>query len=202
HRPSADVGAAVRPAPVPGVLDARALDPRARGPPRPGPGVVGGHAGRAVRPVHQLVLRVLTRSAANGRSDRLRRRRPGLMMPLQGWSLRADGIRMAIRVVIADDHSLVRQGLRRYLEMAGDIDVIGEASTGTDVLRMIDNGSGEPDVVLLDIRMPEMDGLETARRIRVRHPAIGIIMLTAYDDRQFVVEAVRAGDRCYVLKAR
>ena len=109
---------------------------------------------------------------------------------------------MAIRVVIADDHSLVRQGLRRYLEMAGDIDVIGEASTGTDVLRMIDNGSGEPDVVLLDIRMPEMDGLETARRIRVRHPAIGIIMLTAYDDRQFVVEAVRAGARGYVLKAR
>jgi len=109
---------------------------------------------------------------------------------------------MAIRVVIADDHSLVRQGLRRYLEMAGDIDVIGEASTGTEVLRMIDNGSGEPDVVLLDIRMPEMDGLETARRIRVRHPAIGIIMLTAYDDRQFVVEAVRAGARGYVLKAR
>jgi DNA-binding NarL/FixJ family response regulator len=109
---------------------------------------------------------------------------------------------MAIRVVIADDHSLVRQGLRRYLEMAGDIDVIGEASTGTEVLRMIDNGSGEPDVVLLDIRMPEMDGLETARRIRVRHPTIGIIMLTAYDDRQFVVEAVRAGARGYVLKAR
>ena len=109
---------------------------------------------------------------------------------------------MAIRVVIADDHSLVRQGLRRYLEMAGDIDVIGEASTGTEVLRMIDNGSGEPDVVLLDIRMPEMDGLETARRIRVRHPAIGIIILTAYDDRQFVVEAVRAGARGYVLKAR
>ncbi len=109
---------------------------------------------------------------------------------------------MPIRVVIADDHSLVRQGLRRYLEMAGDIDVVGEASNGTEVLRMIDNGSGEPDVVLLDIRMPEMDGLETARRIRVRHPDIGIIMLTAYDDRQFVVEAVRAGARGYVLKAR
>jgi DNA-binding NarL/FixJ family response regulator len=109
---------------------------------------------------------------------------------------------MPIRVVIADDHSLVRQGLRRYLEMAGDIEVVGEASNGTEVLRMIDNGSGEPDVVLLDIRMPEMDGLETARRIRVRHPDIGIIMLTAYDDRQFVVEAVRAGARGYVLKAR
>jgi two-component system, NarL family, response regulator LiaR len=109
---------------------------------------------------------------------------------------------MSISVVIADDHSLVRQGLRRYLEMAGDIDVLGEASNGNEVLRMIDNGIGEPDIVLLDIRMPEMDGLETARRIRVRHPKVGIIILTAYDDRQFVVEAVRAGARGYVLKAR
>jgi DNA-binding NarL/FixJ family response regulator len=111
---------------------------------------------------------------------------------------------MAIKVVIADDHSLVRQGLRRYLEMAGDIEVLGEAANGTEVLRIIENanGSGEPDIVLLDIRMPEMDGLETARRIRLKHPAIGVIMLTAYDDRQFVVEAVRAGARGYVLKAR
>ncbi len=109
---------------------------------------------------------------------------------------------MPISVVIADDHSLVRQGLRRYLEMAGDIQVLGEASNGSEVLRMIDNGTGEPDIVLLDIRMPEMDGLETARRIRVRHPKVGIIILTAYDDRQFVVEAVRAGARGYVLKAR
>ena len=109
---------------------------------------------------------------------------------------------MPISVVIADDHSLVRQKLRRYLEMAGDIEVLGEAANGAEVLRMIENGTGEPDIVLLDIRMPEMDGLETARRIRVRHPKVGIIILTAYDDRQFVVEAVRAGARGYVLKAR
>jgi two-component system, NarL family, response regulator LiaR len=109
---------------------------------------------------------------------------------------------MSISVVIADDHSLVRQGLRRYLEMAGDIEVLGEASNGAEVLRMIENGTGEPDIVLLDIRMPEMDGLEAARRIRVRHPDVGVIILTAYDDRQFVVEAVRAGARGYVLKAR
>ena len=109
---------------------------------------------------------------------------------------------MAIKVVIADDHSLVRQGLRRYLEMAGDIQVVGEASNGREVLSMMGNGSGEPDIVLLDIRMPEMDGLEAARRIKQHHPAVGVIMLTAYDDRQFVVEAVRAGARGYVLKAR
>jgi DNA-binding NarL/FixJ family response regulator len=86
--------------------------------------------------------------------------------------------------------------------MAGDIEVLGEASNGAEVLRMIENGTGVPDIVLLDIRMPEMDGLETARRIRVKYPDVGIIILTAYDDRQFVVEAVRAGARGYVLKAR
>jgi DNA-binding NarL/FixJ family response regulator len=109
---------------------------------------------------------------------------------------------MPIKVIIADDHSLVRQGLRRYLEMAGDIDVVGEASNGFEVLKLMENGSGAPDVALLDIRMPEMDGLEAARRIRQQHPDVGVIMLTAYDDRQFVVEAVRAGARGYVLKAR
>jgi DNA-binding NarL/FixJ family response regulator len=109
---------------------------------------------------------------------------------------------MPIKVIIADDHSLVRQGLRRYLEMAGDIDVVGEASNGFEVLKLMENGNGPPDVALLDIRMPEMDGLEAARRIRQQHPDVGVIMLTAYDDRQFVVEAVRAGARGYVLKAR
>ena len=109
---------------------------------------------------------------------------------------------MPIKVVIADDHSLVRQGLRRYLEMAGDIEVVGEASNGREALAIMENGKGDPDVALLDIRMPEMDGLEAARRIQERHPSVAVIMLTAYDDRQFVVEAVRAGARGYVLKAR
>jgi DNA-binding NarL/FixJ family response regulator len=109
---------------------------------------------------------------------------------------------MPIKVLIADDHSLVRQGLRRYLEMAGDIDVVGEAANGFEVLKLMENGDGAPDVALLDIRMPEMDGLEAARRIRQQHPDVGGSMLTAYDDRQFVVEAVRAGARGYVLKAR
>src|SRR3989442_4199826 len=108
---------------------------------------------------------------------------------------------MSIRVLIADDHSLVRQGLRRYLEMAGDIEVIGEASNGQEVLGLMANGVGEPDIVLLDIRMPEMDGLEAARRIQQKHPSVGVVMLTAYDDRQFVVEAVRAGAPGYVLQA-
>jgi DNA-binding NarL/FixJ family response regulator len=109
---------------------------------------------------------------------------------------------MAIKVLIADDHLLVRQGLRRYLETADDIEVVGEASNGEEVLRLMANGAGDADVVLLDIRMPDMDGLETAKFLQQRYPSFGVVMLTAYDDRQFVVEAVRSGARGYVLKAR
>src|ERR687891_2087016 len=107
---------------------------------------------------------------------------------------------VTIRVAIADDHSLVRQGLRRYLDMADGIEVVGEASNGKELLDLI--GKEIPDIALIDIRMPEMDGLEAAREIREKHEKVGVIMLTAYDDRQFVVEAVRAGARGYVLKAR
>jgi two-component system, NarL family, response regulator LiaR len=107
---------------------------------------------------------------------------------------------VSIRIVIADDHSLVRQGLRRYLEMADGIEVVGEASTGGEAVDLVDRE--RPDIALMDIRMPEMDGLEAARTISARYPETGIVMLTAYDDRHFVVEAVRAGARGYVLKAR
>lgn len=105
-----------------------------------------------------------------------------------------------VRVAIADDHSLVRQGLRRYLETAEGIEVVGEASNGRELLDVIEET--DPQIALVDIRMPEMDGLEAARAIRDRFPQVGVIMLSAYDDRQFVVEAVRAGARGYVLKAR
>jgi len=107
---------------------------------------------------------------------------------------------VVIRVAIADDHSLVRQGLRRYLETAEGIEVVGEAANGVELLALLEETP--PEIVLVDIRMPEMDGLEAARQIRERFPDIGVIMLSAYDDRQFVVEAVRSGARGYVLKAR
>jgi DNA-binding NarL/FixJ family response regulator len=107
---------------------------------------------------------------------------------------------VTIRVAIADDHSLVRQGLRRYLELADGIEVIGEAANGNELVELVEKES--PQIALVDIRMPEMDGLEAARVLRDRYPSVGVIMLTAYDDRQFVVEAVRSGARGYVLKAR
>jgi DNA-binding NarL/FixJ family response regulator len=107
---------------------------------------------------------------------------------------------VSIRVVIADDHSLVRQGVARYLDSADGIGVVGEAATGTEIVRVVEEV--RPDIALLDIRMPDMDGLEAARAIRESRPETGIVILTAYDDRHFVVEAVRAGARGYVLKTR
>ena len=106
---------------------------------------------------------------------------------------------MSIKLLIADDHTLVRQGLREYLEMSGDIEVIAEAATGTEVLLQLEKGM-VPDVALVDLRMPEMDGLEVAKHIQENHPEVGVMMLSAYDYRQLVVEAVRAGARGYVLK--
>ena len=107
---------------------------------------------------------------------------------------------MGISVVIADDHTLVRQGVARYLDGCDGLTVAGEASTGAEILRLV--RETKPDVALLDIRMPEMDGLEAARAIKDAAPGTRVVILTAYDDRHFVVEAVRAGARGYVLKSR
>jgi DNA-binding NarL/FixJ family response regulator len=103
------------------------------------------------------------------------------------------------RVAVADDQALVRSGFVVLLRSAG-IEVVGDAANGIEAVELV--RLERPDVVLMDIRMPEMDGLEAARKIKQRHPKVGVIMLTAYDDRQFVVEAVRSGARGYVLKAR
>jgi DNA-binding NarL/FixJ family response regulator len=105
-----------------------------------------------------------------------------------------------INVVITDDHTLVRQGLRRYLDEADGIEVLGEAATGTEAVSLV--GRARPDVAILDIRMPEMDGIQAARAITEAHRETKVIMLTAHDDRRLMVEAVRAGARGYVLKAR
>ncbi len=107
---------------------------------------------------------------------------------------------MPLKVVLGDDHTLVRQGLHRAIEQTDDLRVVGEGSSGTEILRIVKET--EPDVVILDIRMPEMDGIEAARHITGDRPETAIVILTAYDDRHFVIEAVRAGAKGYVLKSR
>ena len=107
---------------------------------------------------------------------------------------------MPIKVVITDDHTLVRQGLRRYLEDEEGIEVLGEASTGGEAVSLV--ARARPDVAILDIRMPEMDGIQAAREIAAAPGDTRVIMLTAHDDRRLMVEAVQAGARGYVLKVR
>jgi two-component system, NarL family, nitrate/nitrite response regulator NarL len=107
---------------------------------------------------------------------------------------------VAIRVLLGDDHTLVREGLRRSIETIDGVEVVGEASNGLDMVRLA--REARPDVAVLDIRMPEMDGIEAARRITTELDSTRVVMLTAYDDRHFVVEAVRAGARGYVLKSK
>ena len=105
----------------------------------------------------------------------------------------------AIRVVVVDDHLIVRQGLRLMLEEAGDdFDLVGEAADGATALRIVDEV--RPDVVLMDVRMPGMDGLEAIGHTRERHPQIAVVMLTTYNEEDLVVRALRAGACGYLLK--
>lgn len=105
----------------------------------------------------------------------------------------------AIRVVVVDDHLIVRQGLRLMLEEAGDdFDLVGEAHEGAAALRIV--GEARPDVVLMDVRMPGMDGLEAIGHIRERHPQTAVVVLTTYNEEDLVVRALQAGACGYLLK--
>lgn len=101
-----------------------------------------------------------------------------------------------IRVMLVDDHALVREGLRQILEREPDIAVVGEAERGDLALELLDHL--QPDVVLLEVRMPGISGIETTRRIRAAFPKVRVLILSAYAD--FALEALRAGASGYVLK--
>jgi DNA-binding NarL/FixJ family response regulator len=105
---------------------------------------------------------------------------------------------MAIRVLIVDDHRIVRAGIRSFLENQSGIDVVGEAGDGAEAVAMA--RSLRPDVVLLDISMPGMGGLEATRRIKADVPDVHVLALTMYDDKRFFLEALTAGAEGYVLK--
>jgi DNA-binding NarL/FixJ family response regulator len=103
-----------------------------------------------------------------------------------------------IRVLIADDQALFRQGLRTLLAAQPDLDVIGEAGNGEEALHLA--GQTQPDIVLMDLRMPVMDGVTATQSIVAQSPNIRIIALTTFDDDQLVLNALRAGAVGYLLK--
>ena len=109
-----------------------------------------------------------------------------------------DQTKPAIRVVLADDHAVVRAGIRQILEQAGDIRVIGEASDGEMAMGMIEQMT--PDVAVLDIQMPKATGIEVSREIRAHRWPIGVLILTAYDDDPYISAVLKTGANGYVLK--
>src|SRR5512137_3205561 len=103
-----------------------------------------------------------------------------------------------IRVILADDHAVVRKGIRGFLEAPGDITVVAEAANGDEALTLV--REHRPDVAVLDIQMPCRTGLEVTRVVRTERLPVGVLILTAYDDDPFVMTALRAGANGYVLK--
>jgi DNA-binding NarL/FixJ family response regulator len=103
-----------------------------------------------------------------------------------------------IRVLIAEDHSLVRRGLAAIINMEEDVTVIGEAGDGQEAVELW--RSLRPDVVLMDLRMPKVEGVEAIRRIRAEDPKAGIIVLTTFDHDEDIYAGLRAGAKAYLLK--
>ena len=104
----------------------------------------------------------------------------------------------AISVLLVDDHPVVRQGLRSMLETDVHLNIVAEAENGEDALRKV--AACSPQVVLIDIHMPVMDGLTATRRIKDKFPQTSVIVLTLYNNEQYVIEAVKAGAAGYLLK--
>lgn len=103
-----------------------------------------------------------------------------------------------IRVLIADDHAVVRQGLRTFLQLQDDIEVVGEASDGAEAVRLA--GELVPDVVVMDLVMPSKDGIEATREIKALSPSTRVLVLTSFTDDDKVFAAVKAGAAGYLLK--
>jgi DNA-binding NarL/FixJ family response regulator len=103
-----------------------------------------------------------------------------------------------IKVMIVDDHPVVREGLRQLLEVGDSIQVIAEASSGLECLQLLEKSS--PNLIFMDIRMPGISGIEATRLVCQKYPQVKVIMLTIYEDDQYVTGAIQAGAKGYVLK--
>ena len=107
-------------------------------------------------------------------------------------------IPVKIKVLIADDHPVVREGLSTMLSREQDIQVVGEAENGTEAIKKA--GELQPDIILMDLRMPEVDGVEAMRQIKVKNPDMKFIVLTTYDNDEYIFKGIEAGARAYLLK--
>jgi two-component system, NarL family, response regulator DevR len=107
-------------------------------------------------------------------------------------------ITVSTRVLIVDDHEVVRQGLKSMLSAHPEVEVVGEAGSGEEAFRR--TGLDEPDVVVMDVRMPEQSGIETCREILARFPDVRVLMLTSYADEEALMASIMAGASGYVLK--
>jgi DNA-binding NarL/FixJ family response regulator len=105
---------------------------------------------------------------------------------------------MSIRILIADDHGVLRAGLRALLSAESDLEVAGEAADGGETLRLV--SELDPDVVLLDVNMPGPDGIEVTRRLKAVKPEVRVLILTVHEDEGLLREAIRAGASGYILK--
>jgi len=106
--------------------------------------------------------------------------------------------RSTIRVLLADDHAVVRAGIRQFLEQTDDIEVVAEADDGEAAKKLI--AEHQPDVAVLDIQMPKASGIEVTRWVRANQRQVGVLILTAYDDDPYVTAVLQAGANGYVLK--
>jgi DNA-binding NarL/FixJ family response regulator len=103
-----------------------------------------------------------------------------------------------IKILIADDHAVVRDGTRKILEQEADLQVVAEAANGEEAVRLA--GSSKPDVAIIDIAMPKVDGIEATKQIKTLYPSVAVLILSAYDDDQFVFSLLEAGAAGYLLK--
>jgi len=103
-----------------------------------------------------------------------------------------------IKVLVVDDHAILRDGIRALLGLHDDIEIVGEASEGKEAIEKVQQLM--PDVVVMDIAMPEMDGLEATRRIRKKSPKVKVLVLTQHDNREYILSAIKAGAAGYVPK--
>jgi DNA-binding NarL/FixJ family response regulator len=106
---------------------------------------------------------------------------------------------MAVRILLVDDHPVVRQGLRTLLQERSELEVVDEASDGLEALEKVENL--RPDVVVLDVTMPRMNGIEACRIIKQKNPGLEILFVTQHDSPQMMREALNAGARGYVVKS-